>query len=155
MPVLREEKNCRPQAAEDGATLTRSAGNGDLMSEGRKKKNWDTIRFSNRVHSLREISIRYEGDTQVVSIRPPDVSTRGMFITTGQKFPEGAVLNLRFCLDLTGVEVQARGEVRYCIPSVGIGVEFIAMSPKAIRAIEKEIELVRGKLPRRSAARKK
>jgi hypothetical protein len=29
------------------------------------------------------------------------------------------------------------------------------MLPKAIRAIEKEIELVRGKLPRRTAARKK
>jgi len=78
-----------------------------------------------------------------------------MFVTTNQKFPEGAVLNLRFCLDLSGVEVQARGEVRYCIPSVGIGVEFIAMPPKAIRAMKKEIELVRGKIPRRSAARKK
>ncbi len=107
------------------------------------------------MHSLREISISYEGDTQAVPIRPPDVSTRGMFINTSQKFPEGAVLNLRFCLDLSGAEVQARGEVRYCIPSVGIGVEFIAMSPKAIRAIEKEIELVRGKLPRRRTARKK
>jgi hypothetical protein len=125
------------------------------MSGGIKKKDWDTIRSSNRVHSLRAISISYEGDTQAVPIRPPDVSTRGMFITTSQKFPEGAVLNLRFCLDLSGVEVQARGEVRYCIPSVGIGVEFIAMEPKAIRAIEKEIELVRGKLSHRKAPRKK
>jgi hypothetical protein len=125
------------------------------MSGGSKKKDWDTIRSSNRVHSLRAISISYEGDTQAVPIRPPDVSTRGMFITTSQKFPEGAVLNLRFCLDLSGVEVQARGEVRYCIPSVGIGVEFIAMEPKAIRAIEKEIELVRGKLSHRKAPRKK
>lgn len=125
------------------------------MSGGIKKKDWDTIRSSNRVHSLRAISISYEGDTQAVPIRPPDVSTRGMFITTSQKFPEGAVLNLHFCLDLSGVEVQARGEVRYCIPSVGIGVEFIAMEPKAIRAIEKEIELVRGKLSHRKAPRKK
>jgi hypothetical protein len=45
--------------------------------------------------------------------------------------------------------------VRYCIPSVGVGIEFIAMSQKGIRAIEKEIELVRGKLPRRKPARKK
>jgi len=125
------------------------------MSRGSKKKDWDTLRSSNRVHSLRAISISYEGDTQAVPIRPPDVSTRGMFITTSQKFPEGAVLNLRFCLDLSGIEVQARGEVRYCIPGIGIGVEFIAMTPKAIRAIEKEIELVRGKLPRRKPARKK
>jgi hypothetical protein len=125
------------------------------MSGKGNKKDWDTIRFSNRVHSLREISISYEGGTQVVSIRPPDVSTRGMFVNTSEKFPEGAVLNLRFCLDLSGVEVQARGEVRYCIPSVGVGIEFIAMSQKGIRAIEKEIELVRGKLPRRKPARKK
>jgi hypothetical protein len=125
------------------------------MSGGGNKRDWDTIRFSNRVHSLREISISYEGGTQVVSIRPPDVSTRGMFVNTSEKFPEGAVLNLRFCLDLSGVEVQARGEVRYCIPSVGVGIEFIAMSQKGIRAIEKEIELVHGKLPRRKAPRKK
>jgi hypothetical protein len=125
------------------------------MSGRGKKRDWDTVRFSNRVHSLREISISYEGGTQVVSIRPPVVSRRGMFVNTSEKFTEGAVLNLRFCLDLSGVEVQARGEVRYCIPSVGVGIEFIAMSQKGIRAIEKEIELVRGKLPRRKPARKK
>jgi hypothetical protein len=125
------------------------------MSGGGRKRDWDTIRFSNRVHSLREISISYEGGTQVVSIRPPDVSTRGMFVNTSEKFLEGAVLNLRFRLDLSGAEVQARGEVRYCIPSVGVGIEFIAMSQKGIRAIEKEIELVHGKLPRRKPSRKK
>lgn len=65
-----------------------------------------------------------------------------MFINTARKFPEGAVLNLRFRLELTGAEVQTRGEVRYCLPGVGVGVgvEFIRMPDSAVRAILAEIE---------------
>jgi hypothetical protein len=63
-----------------------------------------------------------------------------MFINNARNFPEGAVLNLRFRLELTGAEVQTRGEVRYCLPGVGAGVEFIRMPDSAIRAILAEIE---------------
>jgi hypothetical protein len=51
----------------------------------------------------------------------PDISASGMFINTTRKFPEGAVLNLRFHLEPTGPEVQMRSEVRYCLPGVGLG----------------------------------
>jgi hypothetical protein len=64
-----------------------------------------------------------------------------MFINTVQNFPEGAVLNLRFLLSLSGVEIQTRCEVRYCLKGVGIGVEFVGISPDAVAEIEREIEL--------------
>jgi hypothetical protein len=41
-----------------------------------------------------------------------------MFINTGRNFPEGAVLNLKFLLSLSGVEIQTRCEVRYCLKGV-------------------------------------
>ena len=35
-----------------------------------------------------------------------DVSVHGMFINTSRSFPEGAVLNLKFLLSLSGVEIE-------------------------------------------------
>ncbi len=102
-------------------------------------------RFASRIHSVREISVNYEGHDETFAIRPPDVSAQGMFINTSRTFPEGAVLSLQFRLELSGAEVCTRSEVRYCLPGVGVGVEFVGISPAAIRIIEREIKLSRRK----------
>ena len=94
-----------------------------------------------RVQSLRSISLNYEGHSEQVEARPPDVSAQGMFINTSRNFPEGAVLNLKFLLSLSGVEVQTRCEVRYCLKGVGVGVEFVGIAPEAVREIEHEVQL--------------
>lgn len=94
-----------------------------------------------RVYSLREITISYEGQDEQIVTKPPNLSTRGMFINTGRTFPEGAVLNLRFALLLTNAEIQTRCEVRHCQPGVGVGVEFVGLSSEAVQMIEREIEL--------------
>ena len=73
--------------------------------------------------SLRNISLNYEGHSERLEIRPPDLQqSLECFITTQpQSFPEGAVLNLTFRLVLTAAELRARGEVRYCpLPGVGL-----------------------------------
>jgi hypothetical protein len=75
-----------------------------------------------------------------------------MFVNTSQTFPEGAVLNLRFRLAITGVEIRTRSEVRYCLPGVAFGVEFIGISPDAERKIAREVQLCRA---RTSRARKR
>ncbi|MGB9467347.1 MAG: PilZ domain-containing protein [Candidatus Acidiferrum sp.] len=106
-------------------------------------------RCSPRVHSVREITISYEGQNEEIVVKPPNLSTRGMFINTSRTFPEGAVLNLRFNLVLTNAEVRTRCEVRYCQAGVGVGVEFIGLSPEATKMIEREIVLSGGK-PTRS-----
>ena len=49
--------------------------------------------------------------------------------------------NLKFLLSLSGVEIRTRCEVRYCLKGVGIGVEFVGISPDAVEEIEREIEL--------------
>jgi hypothetical protein len=64
-----------------------------------------------------------------------------MFISTGRKFSEGAVLNLKFRLAITDVDVRTRCEVRYCLPGVGVGVEFIGVPLEAARDIERELAL--------------
>ena len=89
---------------------------------------------------VRDLAISYEGYSEDICLRPPDLSVRGMFINTPHHFPEGAVLKVRFCLLHSGYVVQARGEVRYCLPGVGIGVEFLEIAPEAQRAIEEELK---------------
>lgn len=111
------------------------------MSSVKSQNGAQHMRGGQRVQSLRDISLNYEGHSERLEIRPPDVSCRGMFITTARKFPEGAVLNLTFRLVLTGTDIRARGEVRYCLPGVGVGVEFIDLSQVAAAAIEREIEM--------------
>jgi hypothetical protein len=98
-------------------------------------------RLHPRISNVRDLSVRYEGRDEDVRTRPPDISARGMFINTSQSFPEGAILNVRFKLALTGTEIQARGEVRYCHAGVGVGVEFMDIPQKFVKAIEKEIAL--------------
>jgi hypothetical protein len=88
----------------------------------------------------RELFITYEGHSEEIPFRPPDLSVQGMFIQTGRRFPEGAVLKIRFRLARSLYEVIARGEVRYCLPGIGIGIEFLEISPKARRAIQEELQ---------------
>jgi len=95
-------------------------------------------RQAERYAHYRELSIAYEGTSLEIPVRAPDISTRGMFINTAQKFPEGAVLRIGFRLARTNFQVTARGEVRYCLPGVGVGIEFIALPEDARRAIEEE-----------------
>jgi hypothetical protein len=113
------------------------------MKSNNHDRKWERERLSPRIHTVKEISVHYEGRTEEVAIRPPDVSTHGMFFNTTTRFPEGAVLNLRFRLALTGAEIRTRCEVRYCLPGIGIGVEFIGISPEAVRKIEREVQLCR------------
>jgi hypothetical protein len=111
-----------------------------MISTGRGKT-WKQMRIGQRVHSVKDISLTYEGHSEEVVVRPPDLSRRGMFISTSRTFPEGAVLNLRFRLAVTGVEVQTRCEVRHCLRGVGVGVEFIGLSAKVVRQIDREMKL--------------
>jgi hypothetical protein len=113
------------------------------MKSDNHQPKWERERLSPRIYTVKEISVRYEGHAEEVAVRPPDVSTHGMFFNTPTRFPEGAVLNLRFRLALTGAEIHTRCEVRYCLPGVGVGVEFIGISPEAVRKIEREVQLCR------------
>jgi len=113
-------------------------------------------RGETRVPGVQDISLSYEGSNEEIHIRPPNLSARGMFVSTSRIFPEGAVLNLRFWLAHTQAEVQTRCEVRHCLPGVGIGVEFIGISSEAERQIAREIDFeTRGALRRESSGPRK
>lgn len=93
-----------------------------------------------RIQHLSDLHLIYEGGGHEIPIRPPDLSPHGMFLNTSTHFPEGAILNLRFRLTRSNVEVQTRAEVRYCLPGIGIGVEFVGLGVESVRAIERELK---------------
>ena len=101
---------------------------------------WSRERRDPRLTSFRDLRVTYEGRSEDVSTRPPDLSPHGMFINTTRNFPEGSVLNIHFRLVRSGIEINTRCEVRYCLSGVGVGVEFVDISAEATRAIEEELE---------------
>jgi PilZ domain len=107
---------------------------------GRKEDKSNTeVRRDARYPQLSDLSMIYEGFEEDICVRPPDLSPHGMFINTSTEYPQGAVLKLRFRLSRTGVAIQTRCEVRYCLKGVGVGVEFVGISPESVQAIENEI----------------
>lgn len=111
------------------------------------------IRGGARAHCIREISVSSEGHDELIRIKAPDLSSTGMFINANRSFPEGTVLNLKFRLAATGAEVCTRCEVRYSLPGVGIGVEFIGLSSEAAGDIERELALSSETSPRKKKHR--
>jgi hypothetical protein len=94
-----------------------------------------------RFTSYRDLQVNYEGYSEEIPVRVPDIGTRGMFINTPHQFPQGAVLNVKFILTRSNTEITARAEVRYNLPGVGVGIEFIDISPEAQKAIEDELRV--------------
>jgi Tfp pilus assembly protein PilZ len=91
----------------------------------------------------RDLKIIYDGMTDIVDERLPDLSTSGMFINTPRSYPPGAQLQLRFDLLRTGINVEALGNVRYCLLGSGVGVQFVNLPEYARAAIEKELEILK------------
>jgi hypothetical protein len=111
------------------------------MNKKENKSN-SAARRDARYPQLSELSMVYEGLSEDIVLRAPDLSAHGMFINTVKEFAEGSVLKLRFRLSRSGFLVETRCEVRYCLKGVGVGVEFVGISPESARAIEEEIGLL-------------
>jgi hypothetical protein len=98
-----------------------------------------SLRRAARYSPVADLRVEYEGRSEKIVVRPPDLSPKGMFINTAQHFPEGAILKMSFRVPTAEDYIRARCEVRYCLHGVGIGVEFVEIAPEAITAIEQHI----------------
>lgn len=65
-----------------------------------------------------------------------DLSLGGMFVETRDPLPVGSEINLRFHLGDGGSIVVALAEVKYSITKLGMGVEFLEISPADRKRIE-------------------
>jgi c-di-GMP-binding flagellar brake protein YcgR len=65
-----------------------------------------------------------------------DLSQGGMFIEAHDPAPVGSQVNLRFHLNDGGPIVVALAEVKYSVTKLGMGVEFVEMSPADRKRID-------------------
>jgi hypothetical protein len=107
-----------------------------MMSQALKKSN--PARLHKRFYTHQKLVVTCEGAGNL-SLSGPDSRLHGMFINTPIPLA-GTVLKLAFRLTRVDVKICVRGEVRYCMPCVGVGVESLELSTDARAAIEKEIE---------------
>jgi hypothetical protein len=75
---------------------------------------------------------------------PPTSSPAACSSTFRTTFPKARCFKLEFRLSRSCHSVKTRAEVRYCLPGVGIGVEFVDISPEDEQAITDEIEALMG-----------
>jgi hypothetical protein len=65
-----------------------------------------------------------------------DVSLGGLFIETSEPLPINTEVNLRFHLNSDDPVVIALGRVCYQVPKIGMGIEFVELSPDDRKRIE-------------------
>ena len=92
-----------------------------------------------RFSYLQDLTINLEGTNQQIKPRTLDISPLGMFINTEYLVPEGSILDIRFSLPITRHKISTRAEVRYSLPSIGIGIRFINLSSEDQDAINREM----------------
>lgn len=94
-----------------------------------------------RFSHLKDVALSCEGRNEVLSVHLPDISLTGMFLNTMTSYPEGTILKVHFRLARSNHAVDVRCEVRYCLPGVGLGLEFIDILAKDKKAIMKELDM--------------
>lgn len=119
------------------------------MNPGKKETVPTPTRQWPRFSNLKDLYVTYEGRSEAFPIHPPDISPAGMFINTAANFPEGTVLKVRFRLAKSDHPIEVRCEVRYCLPGVGVGIEFLNLPLRDQKAIKDEIRVPLKSRPRR------
>lgn len=77
-------------------------------------------------------------DMPCLRTRITDLSTAGVFVDSLICFAVGSTLRLRF--HVIDIEIETMGEVRYCMPQIGMGVRFKNLSQEHRQIIESLVE---------------
>jgi uncharacterized protein (TIGR02266 family) len=84
------------------------------------KRQFHRVRLATQVHC----------DDSMMLAFSQDVSLGGMFIETREPYAVGSRISLRFNLEPEGPAVVATGVVTYRVENLGMGVQFVDMSPE-------------------------
>lgn len=82
-----------------------------------------------RQHPRVPLATQIYSEQQMLLAFSTDVSLGGMFAETKQPLPVGSRLVIRFHLDEVDPVIVATAEVRYTVEKLGMGIQFIELSP--------------------------
>lgn len=96
-------------------------------------------RTGRRVPVIREVSVELTSPRISMRGKIFDLGARGAFINVVVGLPAGSVVELAF--DLPSKEVvKVAASIRYVLPGIGMGVEFLEVGEEESRALERFIE---------------
>jgi hypothetical protein len=84
-------------------------------------------RTAKRISYICEIQCEGKGIGRL-NTRINDISVTGLFIDSLAHLAVGSILKLRFLV--LGIPLEVEGEVRYCMPQVGMGIQFTNLKPE-------------------------
>lgn len=108
-------------------------------------------RAAKRISHVCEVECEGAGLNRLAT-RINDISVTGAFIDSLTCYAPGTSLRLRF--HIKDVLIETTAEVRYTMPQVGMGVQFLGLTPDHLAALESLIEdkpLIRPLVPRNTA----
>jgi hypothetical protein len=85
-------------------------------------------RAAKRVTYFAEAELEGIDTSRRLQVRLSDLSTGGAFIDARTVLPAGTVAKLKFTV--LGQEINVLAEIRYSMPSFGMGVRFLDLAPK-------------------------
>ncbi len=92
-----------------------------MVSKGNER------RTAKRISYICEIQCEGKGIGRL-NTRINDISVTGLFIDSLAHLAVGSILKLRFLV--LGIPLEVEGEVRYCMPQVGMGIQFTNLKPE-------------------------
>ncbi len=98
----------------------------DAIAERRKGR---------RVPVIREVSVELDSPRVTFRGKRFDLGARGAFINVVAGLPPGSLIEIDFELP-TKERVKATASIRYVLPGLGMGVEFVEIDEEEARAIE-------------------
>ncbi|HYP28124.1 MAG TPA: PilZ domain-containing protein [Blastocatellia bacterium] len=101
----------------------------DAIAERRKGR---------RVPVIRDVSVELDSPKVTFQGKIFDLCARGAFINVVAGLPTGAVVDVAFDLPTKEV-VRATASIRYVLPGLGMGVEFVEIGEEESLAIERFI----------------
>lgn len=96
----------------------------------------DEQRRHPRLECTSEVWIGQDGIFSQTTERIANISIGGVFIETAGTFSRGTILSIRFKIGESGTLISSSAIVRNPRPGVGLGVEFLDLSPEAKHNLE-------------------
>lgn len=98
----------------------------DAIAERRKGR---------RVPVIREVSVELDSPRITLRGKIFDLGARGAFINVVAGLPTGSLIEIAFDLP-TKEKVKTTASIRYVLPGLGMGVEFVEIDEEESRSIE-------------------
>ena len=127
--VPAEAKDPEPHMAVDGTT----SHSGERFTGAEKRR-------SMRYKCDGSAEIREDGCDVRTWASFTDISIHGCYVEAQATYPAGTILHMK--LDVNGIRIETKGNVRVSYPYLGMGIAFVDMSPENLEQLKRMLATI-------------